>query len=181
MTNIFQNPKVILIAVLAFIVLAVVAVVPHNEINIQSSSSSATGTITFEQDDTLLAANATILEVVSGHAWQGHGTEVNDAIRCLNNHGSTKSFQTFGFFDSNGKPIKTNMWLCQEGDDWYVIVTTTLEKFGGNRIGRLITAYLIDKSKFLVIQDFIDLAIVKWGARVISFAIEAGSVFIQPK
>lgn len=178
MTTTFNRNLFFVLLLVSLIFIASV-VLPKPDINIPVSSGGVTTTI--EMNDSLALVNATILDVLSGHAWQGHGTEVNDAIRCLNNNGSTKSFQTFGFLDTNGKPIKTNMWLCRDGDDWYAIVTTTLEKVGGNRIGRLITAYLVDKKKFLLIEEFIDKAKTLWGAREISFTIEAGNVFLAPK
>jgi hypothetical protein len=145
------------------------------------SNTSAVLTTTLEVDDSLLAVNATILEVISAHAWTNHGTEVNAAIRCLNNNGSTMSFRTFGFTDKKGNPIKTNLWLCREENDWFAIVTTSLEKVGGNRIGKLITAYLVDKKTFFIIDDFIAVIKDKWLAKEINFVIEAGSVFLQPK
>jgi hypothetical protein len=179
MTSIFGNIKVILALFLLVVLAMVTILIPKPEVGFPSNSSG--GSITLDQDDSLLAVNATILEVLSAHAWTNHGTEVNAAIRCLNNHGSTKSFITFGFKDSNYRDIKTNLWLCQEGDDWFAIVTSSLEKVGGNRIGRLITAYLVDKAKFLTIEDFITAVVAKWSAKEISFVIEAGSVFLQPK
>jgi hypothetical protein len=49
---------------------------------IQAISNAPTVlTTTLEVDDSLLAVNATILEVISAHAWTNHGTEVNAAIR----------------------------------------------------------------------------------------------------
>lgn len=182
MTTVFQQ-ALIAIAVALTAITAMFATQNPPEITVpsQSQSIAVESPINLETDDTLLAVNATILEVVSAHTWTNHGTEVNSAIRCLNNKGSTRSFITYGFFDDRGNPIKTNLWLCKEGDDWFAIVTTTLEKVGGNRIGRLITAYLVDKSKFLTIDDFISAVISKWNAREIQYVIEAGSTFLQPK
>lgn len=151
---------------------------PQNSVQISVGSAEQIG---LTEDIELLYANATILEVLSGHAWQNHGTEVNDAIRCLNDKGSTMSFKTYGFKDANGKPIKTNLWLCRDGDDWYAIITTALEKVGGNRIGRLITAYLVDNKRFMVIDDFIKAIEEKWSAVQINFQIPADSVFLQPR
>lgn len=178
MTSIFKSPVIYILIVAMLIMTFIVMIVPSPEITIPSSSG---GMITIEQDASLLVANATIIEVVSGHAWEGHGTEVNDAFRCLNDKGSTMSFKTFGFKDSQGRDLFTNLWLCQDGDKWYAIITTTLNKVGGNRIGRLITAYLIDKNLFPVIDDFLALIKDKWNAVQINFVIEAGTVFLSPK
>lgn len=145
------------------------------------NTMSMSGTINVINETELLVANATIIEVVSGHAWTEHGTQVNAAFKCLNDRWSTRSFQTFGFKDTNGTPLKTNLWLCFDGLDWYAIVTTTLEKVGGNRIGRLVTAYAIDKNLFSVVDDFIAVIKDKWLAREINFVIEAGQIFLSPK
>lgn len=155
--------------------LSIVQLVP------QSAPKIASSTVTIYQDDSLLYANATIVEVISGHAWANHGTQVNDAFKCLNDKGSTRSFKTFGMVDESGNPIPTNLWLCFDGKDWYAIITTTLEKVGGNRIGRLVTAYLVDKSKFGTIDAFISEIKTSWRAIEINFIIEAGSVFLSPK
>jgi hypothetical protein len=126
--------------------------------------------------------DARIIEVVSGHAWANHGLAVNDAFKCLNNNGSTMSFKTFGFKDGyTGKDIPTNLWLCKNGDDWYAIVTTIFEKVGGNKIAKLVTAYKVSKDIFPTIESYITHITNKWGAIKISYAIEAGNIFLQPK
>ena len=180
MTITASSTKTMVLLCFVAVTMIMMVLLPQITFDTGSYTGNSASTV-LEISDSLLYVNATILDVVSGHAWQNHGTDVNDAIKCLNNHGSTRSFQTFGFKDDLGRPIRTNLWLCKEGDDWFAIVTTTLEKIGGNRIGRLITAYVVDKEHFFLIEDFIKKIITKWGAKEISFMIEAGSVFLQPK
>ena len=122
-----------------------------------------------------------IIEVVSGHAWNSHGAEVNDAIRCLNDKGSSISFKTQGFTDKSGNQIPTNMWLCFDGKDWYAVVTTHFYRLGGNKIARLVTAYKIAKDIFPQINDFVTYAATKWNAIQISYGIEPGNIILQPK
>jgi hypothetical protein len=172
------NPKIIITFIIAGILLLVAMAFSGY---MSTSYPQAGSTITITQSDSLLSVNSTIVEVVNGHAWVRHGVEVNAAFRCLNNNGSARSFKTFGMVDETGKPLSTNLWLCQDGNDWYAIITTTLEKVGGNRIGRLITAYLVDKIKFPTIDSFITAITDQWRAISINFIIEAGSVFLQPK
>jgi hypothetical protein len=171
--------NVLLIALVIILVMLFFVVPPMTGIPLTTGSSSVP--IMIYEDDSLLAVNATIVEVVNNHAWERHGTQVNAAFKCLNDNGSAKAFKTFGMRDGNGNPIPTNLWLCKDGDDWYAIITTTLEKVGGNRIGRLVTAYLVDKTKFATIDAFITAITNEWRAIPISFIIEAGSVFLQPK
>jgi len=175
---ILQQIKIPLIITMIILFAMVLIYIPSApEITIPSNS----GGTYLQLDNELLVANATIIEVVSGHAWQEHGTEVNDAIRCLNNKGSSMSFKTFGFKDWSGKDLFTNLWLCQDGDNWYAIVTTTLQKMGGNRVGKLVTAYLIDRKLFPNVGDFVLKVKELWGAIETSFRIEAGSVFLAPR
>jgi hypothetical protein len=179
MTLVFQQ---VAIAIALFFASITAFFVAQNatEIEIQGQSTSYNNTYV-EENDSLLAVNATILELLNGHAYLKHGTEVNDAFKCLNDRGSTRSFKTFGFLDENNKYIPTNLWLCYDGVNWYAIVTTALEKSGGNRVGRLVTAYLVDKVKFSDIDMFITAIKNQWRAIEINFIIEAGSVFLQPK
>lgn len=122
-----------------------------------------------------------VIEVVSGHAWQNHGTEVNSAFDCLGKNGSTKSFKTFGFTDKFGRNVPTNMWMCFDGFDWYAIVTTVFEKVGADKVARLVTAYRVSKDLFPTIDDFFRYVGDKWGAVSINYSIEAGKIFLQPK
>ena len=121
-----------------------------------------------------------IIEVVSGHAWESHGKEVNDAIDCLNKNGSARSFKTSGFIDQLGNQIPTNMWLCYDGKDWYAVITTTFQKLSGNKVGRLVTAYKIAKETFPNIDSFVEYAVMKWSAFSISYIIEPGNIILQP-
>jgi hypothetical protein len=181
MTTAFKSPfTVIIIGALALLMIAIMTLVPTMSAPPVSYSSTG-GVTTIMEDEKLTAVNATIVEALNGHAWLKHGKEVNDAFKCLNDNGSSRSFKTFGMVDEAGNPIPTNSWFCFNGKDWYVIVTTTLEKVGGNRIGRLVTAYMIDKVKYPVIDSFIDYLKTSWRAIEINFIIEAGSVFLQPK
>ena len=167
----------ILVALAVLLMLSMFMLLPVTN----TTSFPGAGTTTITQDDSLMSVNATIVELLNGHAYERHGVEVNAAFKCLNDKGSTKSFKTFGFIDERGNPLPTNMWLCFDGKDWYAIVTTTLEKVGGNRIGRLVTAYMIDKVKFSDIDMFITSIKNQWRAIEINFIVEAGSVFLQPK
>lgn len=175
--NLFNPRMVISLAFAGILLLVAIAFSGGMSVSYPQAGS----TITITQDDSLLAVNATIVEVVNGHAWERHGTQVNDAFKCLNDKGSTKSFKTFGMTDEKGNFIPTNLWLCYDGDNWYAIITTALEKVGGNRIGRLVTAYMVDKTKFSTIDSFITAVTNQWRAIPINFIIEAGSVFLQPK
>ncbi len=121
-----------------------------------------------------------ILEVVSGHAWETHGEEVNKAIKCLEDNGSRKGFKT-SFQDKYGRMIPTNVWLCFDGKNWYGIITTTFRTIAGNKTARLVTAYNIAKNIFPSIDDFINYIGTKWNAREIDYVIEAGKILIHPK
>lgn len=133
-----------------------------------------------EEFATLTANQIRIIEIVSGHAWK-HGTQVNYAIDCLENKGSSRSYKTTGILNKNNSLIPTNLWLCFDGKDWYAIVTTYFEKIGGNKVARLVTAYLIDKNIFPSIEDYIAYVTLKWGATLIDYTIEAGNIILQPK
>ena len=127
-------------------------------------------------------AEIRIIEILSGHAWQNHGTQVNSAFDCLGKNGSTRAFKTFGFTDSkSGKLIPTNLWMCQDVDGWYAVVTTVFEKVGNDKVARLVTAYKISSEIFPTIDDYIQHIVSKWGAVAISYSISAGQIFIQPK
>jgi len=143
--------------------------------------SSRNDTYVFESM-TLTVAEARIFELVSGHAWQEHGEEVNDAMRCLGDNGTAKSFKTKGFGDGQGNIIPTNLWLCTNGDDWFAIVSTKFQKIAGNQVARLVTAYKVGKDIFPTIDDFIEYITVKWGAYEINYVIEAGqNILLDPK
>ena len=125
-----------------------------------------------------------IIEIVSGHAWENHGDEVNKAIKCLRNNGTLKSFKTSGFADPlTNSFLKTNLWICQDNDGkLYSIVTTAFEKVGGNQIARLITAYEIAKDIFPTLDDFVTYIADKWQAIAITYLIPAGQdIFLSPK
>ena len=73
------------------------------------------------------------------------------------------------------------MWMCFDGFDWYAIVTTVFEKVGGDKVARLVTAYKVSKDLFPTIDDFFKYIGDKWGAVAITYSIEAGKIFLQPK
>lgn len=131
--------------------------------------------------ETLSVSEMRIIEVISGHAWSQHGAEVNAAFNCMGKNGTTKSFKTTGFINSNGKSIPTNLWMCYDGKDWYSIVTTVFERVGNDKIARLVTAYKIAKDLFPTIDDYIAYIVQKWGAFEIKYIIEAGEIFLNPR
>jgi hypothetical protein len=135
----------------------------------------------YDAEFVAIFVEARIFEVYSGHAWQQHGDEVNKAFRCLSDKGSSMSFKTFGFKDSFGNVIPTNVWLCFDGTDWYAIVSTVFEKVGGNHVARLVTAYKVSKDLFPNIADYVKYLGSNWGARQINYIIEAGTILISPK
>jgi len=143
------------------------------------AQSGATSLYAYEG---LTAYEIRIIEVVSGHAWQQHGVQVNSAFNCLGKNGSTKAFKTFGFSDTkSNKQIPTTLFLCQDVDGWYAIVTTIFEKVGNDKIARLVTAYKISTEIFPTIDDYIQHIASKWGAIAINYTINAEQIFIQPK
>lgn len=163
----------------AFLILFLVAIIAFSVIGIGNSNKNIPSIVTPYED--LSVQEIRVIEVVSGHAWQNHGVEVNSAFDCLGKNGSTKSFKTFGFTDKFGKNIPTNMWMCFDGFDWYAIVTTVFEKIGGDKVARLVTAYKVSKDLFPTIDDFFKYIGEKWGAVAITYSIEAGKIFLQPK
>ncbi len=197
MLKVFLNPISLFVTFLVG-VMAVVMLMPHSPLNIPQSVPTSDFTIYSGTTVTLTSVDQTtfsdisineirIIEVVSGHAWQNHGAEVTAAIRCLSNNGTWKSFRTNGFTDIGGKNVPTNLWMCQDGDKFYAIVTTIFEKIHANfsepaYSARLVTAYLISKDVFPTVNDFIQLITDKWGAREIAYAIQAGEqILLQPK
>ncbi len=154
----------------------------NSEIPSIDVSSNNSGGFVIEDATADYSYDARIIEIVSGHAWENHGTSVNDAFKCLNNNGSEMQFKTFGFKDGwTGKDIPTNLWLCKDGDDWYAIVTTVFEKVGVNKIARLVTAYKVSKDIFPTIESYVQHIVSKWGAIAISYKISGGDIFLQPK
>jgi hypothetical protein len=136
------------------------------------------------EEMTLGVMEARIIEVVSGHAWQGHGLDVNEAFRCLNTYGSTKSFKTFGFTDfNNGNMIPTNLWMCfdPKTSRWYAVVTTYFEKLGADKIARLVTAYRVGPDIFKTVEDFVGYIVSKWGAVEIPYILGQGDILLRAK
>lgn len=129
---------------------------------------------------TLEPAEIRIIELVSGHAWQNHGTEVNEAFRCAGKNGITRSFKTFGFF-KEGNYIPTNVWLCFDGKEWFAIVTTIFETIGNDKVARLVTAYKVTKDIFPTIVEYVKYISEKWGAKEIKYIIEAGEFYLRPR
>lgn len=148
-----------------------------NQVSIQSNTTAIELTT-----ESLTANEARIIEIVSGHAWQNHGDEVNNAIKCLSNNGTWKSFKTSGFVDDGGKQVDANLWICFDGSDYFAVVTTRFIKEGGNQIARLVTAYRIAKDVFPTIEDFISYIATKWSAYEINYVIRAGEqIFLSPR
>jgi len=85
------------------------------------------------------------------------------------------------FTDKYGNKIPTNLWLCNEGGDWYAIVTTIFEKVGNDKVARLVTAYKVSKDLFPTIDKYLEYLTANWGAKLIDYSINAGQIFIQPK
>lgn len=171
--------KTLILFFLALLSLAIYLFAISNSHYTSPSSNATTIELTTE---TLTADEARIIEIVSGHAWQQHGDEVNAAIKCLSNNGTWKSFRTSGFTDANGKKVDANLWICFDGNDYYSIVTTRFIKDGGNQIARLVTAYKIAKDVFPTIEDFITYIATKWGASAISYTIKAGEqIFLSAR
>jgi hypothetical protein len=168
-------PLIILVIFLTLIALLAVR-------NINFSGGGSNTTAIELTTETLTADEARIIEIVSGHAWQQHGDEVNAAIKCLSNNGTWKSFRTSGFTVSNGKKVDASLWICFDGNDYYSIVTTRFIKDGGNQIARLVTAYKIAKDVFPTIEDFITYIATKWGASEIGYVIRAGEqIFLSAR
>jgi hypothetical protein len=174
-----SHPNKLLIVIIV-VFLAISALLAVRNINYTGGDSNTT---TIElTTETLTVDEARIIEIVSGHAWQQHGDEVNAAIKCLSNNGTWKSFRTSGFTDSNGKKVDASLWLCFDGNDYYSIVTTRFIKDGGNQIARLVTAYKIAKDVFPTVEDFITYIATKWGAYEISYVIKAGEqIFLSAR
>jgi hypothetical protein len=171
----------LLVFFLAVASIAVYLFAISNAHNFGSISSSNTNTIELTTE-TLTANEARIIEIVSGHAWQQHGDEVNSAIKCLSNNGTLKSFRTSGFTDDNNRHVDANVWLCFDGNDYFAIVTTKFIKDGGNQIARLVTAYKVAKDVFPTIEDFITYIATKWSAYEISYVIKAGEqIFLSAR
>ena len=171
-----KNPSTVVVILILTIVAILLSIMGLSISSSQSSSSLLLSPMT------LTANEARIIEVVSGHAWQNHGEEVNDAIKCLSDNGTWKSFKTSGFIDERGNPVNSNLWICFNGDDFFAIVTTRFIKEGGNQIARLVTAYKIAKDIFPTIDDFIQYISVKWGALEINYIIQSGEkIFLSPK
>jgi hypothetical protein len=134
-----------------------------------------------ETASNLTSQELRIIQVVNGHAWLRHSTEANAAFRCLDNHGTWKSYRTYGFKNADDTPVSTNLWLCKDDDgSFYAIITTFFEKIGGNTVARLITAYKVSVDLFPTIQDFISYIVLKWGAREIPYVISQGETILEP-
>lgn len=142
--------------------------------------STQTVQVVLEDFGTLTAEQIRILEVVSGHAFENHRTDWKGLSDCFKRNGSTKSFRTNGFTDSKGKFVNSNLWLCFDGQDWWALVTTPFTR-AFNPSARLITFYKISKEIFPTIEDYISYVSLKWGAKIITYTIEATKFLLDPK
>lgn len=174
-----SSMKIIKFPIVPIIVVFTLLVILFATLNIVGSGTSST--IAIESYGALTPEEIRIIEVVSGHAWQQHGTQVNSALDCLGKKGSTRSFKTSGFVGQNGNQVPTNVWLCFDGFDWYAVVTTIFENVGADKVARLVTAYKISKDLFPTLDDYLSYLKVQWYAREITYAISAGQIFLQPK
>jgi hypothetical protein len=145
------------------------------------SANVTSSSFILEEYGALNATQVRILEVLSGHAWQKHGQEMNDALDCLKRKGSTMSFKTSGMIDDRGNPLPTSLFLCKDDNGkWFAIVTTIWEKVGADKVARLITGYEVAKHLFPCIEDYLAYVTLKWAASAIPYSISAGQIVIQP-
>lgn len=134
-----------------------------------------------ESASNITAQELRVIQLVNGHAFIEHAGEVNSAFRCLDKHGTWKSFKTYGFKNPDGSPVPTNLWICKDDDGkFYAIVTTVFEKISGNTVARLVTAYKIAEDLFPTINDFISYIGLKWAAREIPYIISMGETILEP-
>jgi hypothetical protein len=121
-----------------------------------------------------------IINMVSNHAYKNHGENVDKALNCLNKNGSTRAFKSLKFIDSDGKILPTNTWLCLDGKDWYIIITTIFEKIGGDKVARLVNAFELDTKIYPTIESYIQRLYTYWEAKDIDIVIKSGvKVFIK--
>jgi len=116
------------------------------------------------------------LEQISGHNRLRHSVESTLALKCLQERGSFKTFETFGsgLKDENGNPVQTFLHICfnPKTNRYFSVV---MSKSG--EIWRIVTAYKVDDIMFKTVSNYIGSIIEIWDAvEMVSMMLAPGGI-----
>lgn len=139
---------------------------------VNTSFAESTSQITVMKWAELTPLQIEIVNKSGNHAYVKHGIEATLALKCLQEHGSKQSFDTFPNEDPTFNSVTFLCNFPKQPDTNYAVVLKKMM----NGTWELITAYKVSKEIFPSLANYVGYLFEYWNASSSKIVIKAGEI-----